>query len=46
MSTLSRSKHRNLLDDPNFRRWCENVARGTACPPRRLAPALVATQLT
>ena len=29
MPTLSRSKHRDLLDDPNFRRWYENVARGS-----------------
>ncbi|MDG6909215.1 MAG: hypothetical protein JRN08_02470 [Nitrososphaerota archaeon] len=27
--TLSRSKYRELLDDPNFRRWYENVARGS-----------------
>jgi hypothetical protein len=29
MLTLSRSKYRELLDDPNFRRWYENVARGS-----------------
>jgi hypothetical protein len=29
MFTLSRSKYRELLDDPNFRRWYENVARGS-----------------
>jgi hypothetical protein len=27
MLTFSRSKYRQLLDDPNFRRWYENVAR-------------------
>jgi hypothetical protein len=29
MPTLQRSKYRELLEDPNFRRWYEDIARGS-----------------
>ncbi|MDG7008370.1 MAG: hypothetical protein JRN06_09050 [Nitrososphaerota archaeon] len=29
MPALTRSKYRGLLEDPDFRRWYENVSRGS-----------------